>query len=120
MAIDATCEMHPAQRAVAAIDAALDDLLGASLWSLTDAQQVELMAGQERVLGRLQASVLAVTRDFDARGTAKAHGATGTGAWLREKYNLAPGEANRRVKLAKALDEDHPEGSGRARRRADQ
>src|SRR4051794_32672635 len=85
MSIDTACELHPAQRAVAAIDAALDDLLGSSLWTLTDAQEADLIAGQERVLARMHAAVLATTRDLDVRGTAAAQGATGTGAWLRER-----------------------------------
>ena len=109
MSIDAACEMHPAQRAVAAIDAALDDLLGSPLSTLTDAEHADLIAGQEKVLARLSAAILATVRTLDVRGTAKAQGATGTGAWLRDKYNLAPSEANRRVKLAKALDLEHPE-----------
>ena len=36
-----------------------------------------------KLLARLGAAVLATTRDLDARGTAAAQGATGTGAWLR-------------------------------------
>src|SRR3954452_9966349 len=109
MSTEQAQETHPALRAVAAIDMALDDLLAASLWSLTDAQEVDLIGAQNKVAARLSAAILATTRDLDARGTAAAQGATGTGAWLREKFNLGHGEAHRRVKLGKALDADHPE-----------
>src|SRR4051812_14038391 len=112
MSTEQAQETHPALRAVAAIDTALDDLLGACLWSLTDAQEVDLIGAQNKVAARLSAAILATTRDLDARGTAAAQGATGTGTWLREKFNLAPAEANRRGELGEGLGARHSGGGG--------
>lgn len=107
MSIDTECATHPALAAAAAVDAALDQMLEASLWSMTDAQQVELMEHQHHLVARLDAAVLANVRDFDSRGTARTQGASSSQAWLRDRFLIRPSEAKRRVKVSEALDQSY-------------
>ena len=69
---------HPAQVALAELDASLDELAAANMWSLPDADLLELRVAQERTLARLQSRILATTREIDGRGTAVATGARQT------------------------------------------
>jgi hypothetical protein len=104
MSIDTACPTHPACEAAVAMSAALDTMLDASLWSLSTAELTGLMARQHELLARLDAAVLATTREFDARGTALAQGASSAQEWLRDRLLVRPSEARRRVKVAEALD----------------
>ena len=63
----------------------------ANLWTLSDAELLELRADLETTRARLDAQVLAATREVDGRGAAVATGAASTAAWLRHKLLLHPG-----------------------------
>jgi len=97
---------HAAQVALAAVDAGLDGLGVANLWSLPDADLLELRVAQERTLARLQAMILATTREIDGRGAAVATGAHSTAGWLRSRLRAHPGAAKAEVILAADLDGD--------------
>ena len=63
-----------------------------------------LRADLETTRARLDAQLLAATREVDGRGAAVATGAASTAAWLRHKLLLHPGAAKAEVALAKDLD----------------
>ena len=74
---------HPAQVALAEVDAGLSELAAANLWSLSEADLLALRIAQERTLARLQSTILTTTREIDGRGAAVATGAHSTAGWLR-------------------------------------
>src|SRR5689334_7226165 len=94
---------HPARVALAVVDRGVDDLGTANLWSMSDRELLELRVDQERTVARLQAQVLATTREIDARDAATATGASSTEAWLRGRCLRHPGAAKAEVRLAKEL-----------------
>ncbi len=67
--------------------------------------RVHVLASQLAFLG------LELLREIDGRGIPKAQGASGTAAWLRDRYRLSPGTASQQVKLAAALDCQLPEAA---------
>ena len=91
---------HPAEAALREVDAGLDGLVAANLWSLPDADLLELRVAQERTLARLQSTILATTREIDGRGAATATGAHSTAGWLRGRLLVHPGAAKAEVALA--------------------
>jgi uncharacterized protein DUF222 len=110
-----TAIAHPARVALSALDDALAGLAEANLWSMTDAELLELRADLETSRARLDAQVLAATREVDARGaavaTAVATGAASTAAWLRHRLLLHrlllhPGAAKAEVSLAAEVDRE--------------
>ena len=97
---------HPAQVALAEVEAGLDGLGATNLWSMADADLLELRVAQERTLGRLQSRILATTREIDGRGAAVATGAHSTAGWLRGRLLAHPGAAKAEVSLAGDLDSE--------------
>jgi len=95
---------HPALVALGEIDAGLDNLAAANLWSLRPQQLRELRVDLERVAARLAAAGLTVTRELDASGAAVETGASSSAGWLRGTCRIDPRAANREVALAAALD----------------
>ncbi|MCG5467591.1 HNH endonuclease, partial [Micromonospora sp. LAH09] len=61
-----------------------------------------------RLAQRLAAVTLALVREIDGRGTARAQGASSTAVWLRERLHLTVPAARRLVDLAAALDTGNP------------
>ena len=98
-----TLVAHPARVALAAVEEGVGGLGEANLWTLSDAELLELRADLEATRARLDAQVLAATREVDGRGAAVATGAASTAAWLRHKLLLHPGAAKAEVALAKDL-----------------
>ena len=97
---------HPAQVALAEMDGCLDGLAAANLWSLSDADLLELRVAQERTLARLQSTILSATREIEERGAAVATGAHSTAGWLRGRLLVHPGAAKAEVALATDLATD--------------
>jgi hypothetical protein len=95
---------HPALVALGEIDAALDNLADANLWSLSPQQLRELRIDLERVGARFAAAGLTVTRELDASGAAVETGAFSSAGWLRGTCRIDPRAAKREVALAAALD----------------
>ena len=60
---------HPALAALAALDAAAGEFGEANLWSLSDAELLELRAGMEQVRSRLDAARPAATGEISAPAT---------------------------------------------------
>ena len=99
---------HPARAALNCVDEAVTALGEANLWALSDSELLDLRVAQERSVARLQARVLATTREIDSRGAAGKVGAPSTAAWLKGRVGVAPGAAKREVALARELDVDLP------------
>ena len=97
---------HPAREASAAVGAALGQLQEANLWSLPEADLLQLRAELEVTRARLDATILATTREVDARGAATATGAASSAAWLRDRLLIHPAAAKAEVRLAGELDRD--------------
>ena len=95
---------HPARVALSVVEDGVAGLAQANLWSMSDAELLELRVDLETSRARLDAAVLAATREVDARGAAVATGAASTAAWLRGRVRLHPGAAKAEVGLAKDLD----------------
>jgi hypothetical protein len=67
-----TLPAHPARVALSVLAEGVAGLAGANLWSMSDAELLELRVDLETVRARLDAQVLAATREVDARGAAVA------------------------------------------------
>src|SRR4029079_13435272 len=100
--------MHPVLAALQVIDAGLDDLGEANLWSLLDSESLDVRAALERLSSRLYAAKLASTRDVDSRGAAIKAGAPDLRAWLINRLHVHPADAGREVRLATHVTDDLP------------
>ncbi|NYH41698.1 hypothetical protein HNR22_001425 [Micromonospora jinlongensis] len=89
-----------------------DDAVGActdtAAWPLSDDELVAALDAAHRLEQRLAAVTLALVREIDGRGTARAQGASSTAVWLRERLRLTVPAARRLVDLAAALDTGNP------------
>lgn len=94
---------HPAIEAVAAIGAGLDELAGASLWSLPVAEVSELVVALERLGRRVAAAQLVALAQADSVQVARSTGAVSTAAWLRAVADVSPGAGKARLALHQAL-----------------
>jgi hypothetical protein len=95
---------HPVVEALAAVAAAVDEVAGLPVWSLSDAGLLGALAAGERAAAKLAAVRLSLVREADGRDVASRSGAASAAALLRWQLRVAPGEAKARVDLAAALD----------------
>src|SRR5690348_14281586 len=94
---------HPATEAVAAIDAALDALQDANLWSLPTAELGRLLVGLETTARRLDAARVELTAHAEKSGVAQREGAVSLAAFLRARADVAPRVTRGRLHLHAAL-----------------
>ncbi|WP_328367737.1 HNH endonuclease signature motif containing protein [Micromonospora zamorensis] len=87
-----------------AVAACVDD----AAWALADDELVAALDAAHRLEQRLAAVTLALVREIDGRGTARAQGASSTAVWLRERLRLTVPAARRLVDLAATLDTGNP------------
>src|SRR3954463_10411288 len=99
---------HPVLMALAAVDAGVDALAAANLWSMSEHELLAARIGVEGTRGRLDAAVLAMTHEIDGRGAAVRVGASSTAAWLRAVCRQRPAVAHGEVRLASELDQELP------------
>ncbi|MEU0548822.1 DUF222 domain-containing protein [Micromonospora sp. NPDC005979] len=93
---------------LARAEAAVADCLDAAVWALPEHDLVAALDAAHRLAQRLAALQLALVREVDGRGTARAHGASSTAVWLRGRLRLDGSAARRLVDLAGALDAGAP------------
>lgn len=74
-------------------------------WSLSDDKAVARVADAVRLRAQADSVLLAAIGEIDARGLARARGATSTTAWLQGAHQVGPGEAAKLVGTARALRE---------------
>ncbi|WP_261563421.1 HNH endonuclease signature motif containing protein, partial [Frankia tisae] len=88
----------------------LDELIGQALdmpgWSLSDPELDSAVLDCSVLLARLAALRLGLVREMHGRGSAQREGATSTAALLRTRLRIRPGEAQRLLALALAVDDD--------------
>ncbi len=94
---------HPALDAVALIEAGLDGLADASLWSLSTAEVGRLVVAVERIDRRVAAAQVAVLAQADSCGVADSAGASSTAVWLHNVADLPVGVGRARLALHRAL-----------------
>jgi hypothetical protein len=94
---------HPVVAALDAVSEALDEAVGAEVWSLSDDDLQATIVACEVVAARQAAVGLRLVREADARDLGRRLGAASTTAWLRARLRLRPGEAKTRVDLAHRL-----------------
>ncbi|MEU8180058.1 DUF222 domain-containing protein [Micromonospora sp. NPDC049044] len=91
-------------RADDAVAVCVDD----AAWALADDELIAALDAAHRLAQRLAAVTLALVREIDGRGTARAQGASSTAVWLRERLRLTVPAARRLVDLAAALESGNP------------
>ncbi|MEU7585628.1 DUF222 domain-containing protein [Micromonospora sp. NPDC049230] len=95
--------------ALALADEAVSTCVDDATWALAEDELVAALDATHRLEQRLAAVKLALVREIDSRGTARAQGASSTAVWLRERLHLTISAARRLVDLAAALDTGNPE-----------
>uniref|UniRef100_UPI0021C0E6A8 HNH endonuclease signature motif containing protein n=1 Tax=Frankia gtarii TaxID=2950102 RepID=UPI0021C0E6A8 len=88
----------------------LDEQIGQAVdmpgWSLSDPELDSAVLDCAVLLARLAALRLGLVREMHGRGSAQREGATSTAALLRTRLRIRPGEAQRLLALALAVDDD--------------
>jgi Domain of unknown function (DUF222) len=92
------------REALVAAGEALDECRSWVAGGLSDDELVSCVDEVQALAQRVAAVQLALVREVDGRGLAAAAGATGTLAWLRDRYRISGALASRLVKLSRALD----------------
>ncbi|MBM7489217.1 hypothetical protein JOD64_000439 [Micromonospora luteifusca] len=93
---------------LAQADGAVAACVDAATWAQAEHDLIAALDAAHRLEQRLAAVKLALIREIDARGTARAQGASSTAVWLRERLHLTIPAARRLVDLATALDTANP------------
>ncbi|WFE99889.1 HNH endonuclease signature motif containing protein [Micromonospora sp. WMMD964] len=93
---------------LAQADDAVAACVNAAVWALPEHDLVAALDAAHRLQQRLAAVTLTLVREIDGRGTARAHGASTTAVWLRERLRMTVPAARRLVDLATALDTGNP------------
>ncbi|MET8361862.1 DUF222 domain-containing protein, partial [Micromonospora sp. NPDC005171] len=93
---------------LALADDALATCVDAAAWALPEHDLIAALDAAHRLEQRLAAVKLALVREIDGRGTARAQGASCTAVWLRERLRLTVPAARRLIDLATALDTSNP------------
>ncbi|MEU7800231.1 DUF222 domain-containing protein [Micromonospora arborensis] len=93
---------------LAQADDAVAACVDAATWALPERDLIAALDAAHRLEQRLAAVTLALVREIDARGTARAQGASSTAVWLRDRLRLGVGAARRLVDLATTLDTGNP------------
>ena len=94
---------HPAEQAVAAIGAHLDEVFDASLWSMPAADLSRLVVALEKMSRRMDAAKLIVLAQADASGVAAQTGATSTAKWLHQVADVPIWAGKARLRLHRDL-----------------
>ncbi|MFY1616925.1 DUF222 domain-containing protein [Micromonospora sp. WMMD736] len=81
----------------------------APVWALAEHDLVAALDAAHRLEQQLAAVKLALVRELDGRGIARAQGASSTAVWLRDRLRLTVPAARRLVESASALDAGAPE-----------
>ncbi|WFE53544.1 HNH endonuclease signature motif containing protein [Micromonospora sp. WMMD1155] len=93
---------------LAQADDAVAACVDAAAWPLTEHELIAALDAAHRLQQRLAAVTLTLVREIDGRGTARAHGASTTAVWLRERLRMTVPAARRLVDLATTLDTGNP------------
>jgi hypothetical protein len=89
---------------LAVLDRALQDARSVPVWSAPDAMLLVSLDRVTALATQVGALQLRLLREVGARGLPVEHGASSTTAWLRDRFRLSDGAAQRMVRLATSLD----------------
>ena len=95
---------HGIARATGLLHTVLDEVTGCPVWSMTPAEQKQVLVGLTRAQARLDELRLRVLAAADISKVGADTAAASTGAWLADATRLTPRTANAEVNLARALD----------------
>jgi hypothetical protein len=93
---------------LAVLDRALDDVGSMPVWSATDTVLIKHLDSVQAMISQVACLQLRLLREVDGRGIPVGQGASSTTAWLRDRYRISGGAAQRMVRLAAALDAGLP------------
>ncbi len=96
---------HGVHRFLGRLHEVLDGVSTDTAWALGQAELAECLREAYAAQARLSALTLALLAQADRAGLAGHDGQISLTAWLREHVRVAPGEAKRHIRLAKALEE---------------
>jgi hypothetical protein len=97
-------QVHPAAKAVAAMNAALDDFAAASLWSMSMREVADLVVEVEKFANRVNSAQVAVIAQADKSLVRTLAGAKTTHAWLKTAADVPPWHGRARLQLAHELE----------------
>jgi len=96
--------LHPVQRVLGAVLAALDEVDDPGMSVLGDREVDALLVGLEIAVSRLRVRSLGVLAEGRRRNRAAQVGATSHTVWVSQLLRVTPGEAARMLHASKALD----------------
>jgi hypothetical protein len=99
---------HPLVRFGARLDHLLDEVAEAQAWTLTPGELTALLPALTRARSRLAGLELAVAVEADRAMVGSPVGAANTAAFWANETRMRKPAAHQLVKLAHALDEEHP------------
>jgi len=105
---------HPISAALSGIEAELDAIEHAPLWSMSDKQTRRALVRATRVAARVAALELKVAAHADRNDVGAASGATSASVWWANATRMTQREAARKMKLAQALEGHEPVGKALA------
>ncbi|MEQ7004740.1 DUF222 domain-containing protein [Actinopolymorpha sp. B17G11] len=95
---------HPLAVLVSRMRARLGGESPPVLWSMPDDELTGLLVDLQSLVGQVDAALLAGMREVDRRDLGRTAGATSTAKWISGLLRMRPGQASRRVRLARDLD----------------
>ena len=105
-----TAQTHPrhhVSRAVAQLEATLDEVADASLWSMDTAETAEVLVRLTRAGARLAELEARLASHAGTVGVPEQVGATSVAIWWAHETRMTRGEAHRKTKLAAGLTDRH-------------
>lgn len=99
---------HPLVKLRAQLESALTDAEAAHSWTLAPAELTELLPALTRIRSRVAAVELAVAVEADRAMVGAPVGAANTTAWWAGETRMRKPAAHSLMKLAHAVDEEHP------------
>jgi hypothetical protein len=90
------------------LDGELRQCREAPVWAWPEAALVDCLDRVQVLAQQVAAFQLELIREIDGRGIPAAQGASGTAAWLRDRYRISPATATLLTKLTAALHTDLP------------
>ncbi len=97
---------HPVAETVARLHAELDAVAESSVWSMSHREFTETLTGLTRLAARVAELELRVAAHAERREVG-AHMGASTAGWWAHSTRLTRAEANRSIRLARALEEKH-------------
>ncbi len=98
---------HPVAAAVAAAEAALDQVAGLGFWSMTSTEVTDTLAAMHRLQAKTAALTLGTLHHAETLQIGPDAGATDTASWWAHQTRQTKRAAHHRMALAQALDTDH-------------